>query len=94
MLKVLVFLVVLAIGLRLVTGRWPWAYAATGRTEEERARRLLGVSRQAGREEILAAHRRLVTQSHPDRGGDEEATRAANAARDTLLKRTPNNSGH
>ena len=39
----------------------------------------------ATREEILAAHRRLVGQVHPDRGGSGEAMLEANAARDVLL---------
>ena len=35
--------------------------------------------------DIRAAHRRLVTAVHPDRGGSAELTRRINAARDTLL---------
>lgn len=51
------------------------------------ARRLLGVTQDADAATIRAAHRRLVADVHPDRGGSAEATRRANAARDLLLER-------
>ena len=51
------------------------------------ARRLLGVAKDADAATIRAAHRRLVADVHPDRGGSAEATRRANAARDLLLER-------
>ncbi|MEH3045686.1 J domain-containing protein [Sphingomonas adhaesiva] len=51
------------------------------------ARGLLGVARDADAATIRAAHRRLVADVHPDRGGSAEATRRANAARDLLLER-------
>ncbi len=51
------------------------------------ARRLLGVDRQAGEATIRAAHRRLMAEAHPDRGGSPEQARALNAARDLLLQR-------
>lgn len=54
-------------------------------TEAERARRLLGVSARADAGEIRAAHRRLMAELHPDRGGDDEQARRVNAARDLLL---------
>jgi DnaJ family protein C protein 19 len=47
------------------------------------------VSAQDGRDEILAAHKRLITRVHPDRGGDVEQVHAANAARDLLLRQLP-----
>jgi hypothetical protein len=50
-------------------------------------RRLLGVAKDADAATIRAAHRRLVADVHPDRGGSAEATRRANAARDLLLER-------
>jgi len=52
----------------------------------DEARAVLGVSADAGAEEIRAAHRRLVAAVHPDKGGSAELTRRVNAARDTLLK--------
>lgn len=55
--------------------------------EEAAARRLLGVSPRAGEAAIRAAHRRLVSAAHPDRGGEGALTSEANAARDLLLRR-------
>lgn len=49
------------------------------------ARRLLGVSAEAGEEEIRAAHRRLIARVHPDAGGSEELAQRINAARDALI---------
>jgi DnaJ-domain-containing protein 1 len=51
------------------------------------ARRLLGVNRAADAAAIRAAHRRLMADAHPDRGGSAEEARALNAARDLLLGR-------
>lgn len=52
----------------------------------DEARAVLGVGADAGTEEIRAAHRRLITAVHPDKGGSAELTRRVNAARDALLK--------
>jgi DnaJ family protein C protein 19 len=49
------------------------------------ARAILGVEAGADAATIRAAHRRLVTGVHPDRGGSAELTRRVNAARDLLL---------
>jgi len=54
--------------------------------DEAEARAILGVSTGDGPAEIKAAHRRLVSAVHPDRGGSEELTRRVNAARDVLLR--------
>lgn len=63
------------------------APAPTARDPEEAAAyAILGVSPGADADEIRAAHRRLITSVHPDRGGSPELTRQVNAARDTLLK--------
>lgn len=50
------------------------------------ARATLGVAPDADADTIRAAHRRLVVDVHPDRGGSAEQARRVNAARDTLLK--------
>lgn len=50
-----------------------------------RARRLLGVDKAADEAEIRAAHRRIMAETHPDRGGSAEHARQVNAARDLLL---------
>lgn len=56
------------------------------RMPEDEARAILGVDAQANAETIRAAHRRLVSAVHPDKGGSAELTRRINAARDTLLR--------
>ncbi|MCW6531099.1 J domain-containing protein [Sphingomonas sp. MMSM20] len=55
--------------------------------ERRAARSLLGVARDADDEAIRAAHRRLMAEAHPDRGGSAERARALNAARDLLVDR-------
>lgn len=51
------------------------------------ARKLLRVRTDADAADIRAAHRRLMADAHPDRGGSDEAARRLNAARDVLLAR-------
>lgn len=48
---------------------------------------LLGVSPDASRDDIRAAHRRLIAAAHPDAGGATQRAAQLNAARDLLLKR-------
>ena len=74
---------------RWATGRWPWQILQNSEQsqKEAMARRLLGVDRSASRTDIAEAHRRLLAQVHPDRGGSNEAVHAATAARDLLLAR-------
>lgn len=55
--------------------------------DEIEARQLLGLGLNADAEAINAAHRRLIAQVHPDRGGTAELARRVNAARDVLLAR-------
>jgi DnaJ family protein C protein 19 len=87
--KLLTILLLAALACRVMTGHWPWKlWAKSERSQAEvQARALLGVSRSARREEIVDAHRRLIAQVHPDRGGSNEAVHDANAARDLLLAR-------
>ncbi len=59
---------------------------AASMSDETAARALLGLDAAAGPDAIRAAHRRLVADTHPDRGGSAELTRRINAARDLLLK--------
>ena len=51
----------------------------------DEARRVLGLSAGADAGVVRAAHRRLVAQVHPDRGGSADLTARVNAARDALL---------
>lgn len=55
--------------------------------DEVEARAVLGVDAGADATAIRAAHRRLVSAVHPDKGGSVELTRRINAARDLLLRR-------
>ena len=53
---------------------------------EAEARAVLGVDAGADSDTIRAAHRRLVSAVHPDKGGSADLTRRINAARDRLLR--------
>ena len=94
---------------RLFMGRWPWSRFMGSRVlsepglrrmrsaDAEQAKVLLGLGDGASRDEIIAAHRRLVAAVHPDRGGTADLVVEANAARDTLLAGLPlpdKTSGH
>ncbi|MEO5586865.1 MAG: DnaJ domain-containing protein [Novosphingobium sp.] len=87
MTKLILLAAVAALGCKMVFGRWPWElFAQSARSGEiRRAQTLLGLSRSATRDQVIEAHRRLVTQVHPDRGGSAELVHEANAARDLLL---------
>lgn len=90
MLKLVILVGLVALGWKLVMGRWPWEPKGAARAQAVfRARKLLGVSAAASREEILAAHKRLVAMVHPDRGGSNSQVHEANAARDILLDELP-----
>jgi hypothetical protein len=90
MIRLLLLAAVLVYGFKLVTGRWPWEPKVATRAQAVfRARKLLGVSAAASREDILTAHKRLVTIVHPDRGGTNAQVHEANAARDMLLDELP-----
>jgi hypothetical protein len=85
-------LIIVAAGLAVVARRRPRAkapFAAAqsidGMTAAE-ARDVLGVSKDAGKAEIEAAHRRLMARVHPDVGGANGLAVQINRARDTLLK--------
>ena len=92
MLRALLLLAVLSIFCRWALGKWPWDYLRPASTRSQalfRARKLLGVEAGAGRDEIIAAHRRLTALVHPDIGGSNSAMQEANAARDLLLAELP-----
>ena len=84
-MKLIVLVALVVIVWRAVTGRWPWQPRLGSGSSAERARALLGVRREAGRAEIVAAHRATIARVHPDRGGSSEAVHDADAARDLLL---------
>ncbi|MFN7400665.1 MAG: molecular chaperone DnaJ [Sandaracinobacter sp.] len=66
---------------------WMRAKVAVRPMDEIEARQLLSVGLHADADEINAAHRRLIGQVHPDKGGSAELARRVNAARDLLLAR-------
>jgi len=53
--------------------------------ELDRARSLLGVRDDAGREDINNAWRERLAEHHPDKGGDKQLAQMINRARDILL---------
>lgn len=90
MLRLLFFAAIAVIGWKVVTGRWPWESKLSTRNQAVfRARKLLGIEARASREEIIAAHKRLVAIVHPDRGGTSDQVHEANAARDLLIDELP-----
>ncbi|MFT4026561.1 MAG: molecular chaperone DnaJ [Novosphingobium sp.] len=87
MTKLILLAAVVALGCKLVFNRWPWELLGqSARSGEIRqARALLGLARDPSRDQVIEAHRRLVAQVHPDKGGTVELVHEANAARDLLL---------
>jgi DnaJ homolog subfamily C member 19 len=91
-MRYLIFIAVACVFCRWALGKWPWEFLRPAPTRSQaifRARKLLGIEAGAGREDIIAAHRRLVTLVHPDKGGTNAAIQEANAARDLLLDELP-----
>jgi DnaJ homolog subfamily C member 19 len=88
--KLIFFAVIGVLGWKLLTGRWPWEPKTSTRAQAVfRARKLLGVSAAASRDDIVIAHRKLIAMVHPDRGGTDGQVHEANAARDLLLDELP-----
>lgn len=51
----------------------------------EEAALILGIGLNAGEQEILEAHRRLIQKNHPDLGGTDYLAAKVNQARDIML---------
>lgn len=92
MLKFAVILLVVCLLWRWALGKWPWQYLQSTPTRSQavfKARKLLAVEQGASRKDILAAHKRLVSMVHPDKGGSNAQVHEANDARDLLLDELP-----
>lgn len=90
MLRLLILLAIAVMLYRWIIGRWPWQKSLSAHNRAvKRARNLLGVEAHSGRNEIVAAHKRLVAAVHPDRGGSNAQVHEANAARDLLIDELP-----
>ena len=92
MIRFLIIAALLCVVCRWAFGRWPWDFLKPAPTRSQavfRARKLLGVSADASHAQITEAHKRLVSQVHPDRGGSAAQVHEANAARDILIDQLP-----
>lgn len=61
--------------------------SAGGSMSEDDAFEVLGLDRNATREDIIRAHRELITKVHPDRGGSSYLAAQINRAKEVLLSR-------
>ncbi|WP_206065912.1 molecular chaperone DnaJ [Novosphingobium sp. ERN07] len=95
MIKLLTIIALASVACKLLAGRWPWEILSGDPRDrnEKKARSLLGLNADAGYEDVIEAHRRLIQKVHPDRGGTNEAVHEANAARDLLLARLSDRRG-
>ncbi|MGJ8598207.1 hypothetical protein [Sulfitobacter sp.] len=92
MLRIAIILIVVCILFRWAFRKWPWEMLNAKPTRSQavfNARKLLRVEQGASREQILAAHKRLIAMVHPDKGGSNAQVHDANDARDLLLDELP-----
>ncbi|GMN02323.1 molecular chaperone DnaJ [Erythrobacter sp. MTPC3] len=92
MLRIAIILLILIVLFRWAFGQWPWQsmQGTPSRSQRiSRARQLLRVEKGASREDVLAAHKKLLAKVHPDKGGTNADVHEANDARDLLLEDLP-----
>ena len=92
MLRIAIILLIVCVFYRWAFGEWPWEALTSRPTRAQaifNARKLLKVEDGANREQLLAAHRRLIAMVHPDKGGTNKQVHDANDARDLLLEELP-----
>ncbi|MBH1942781.1 molecular chaperone DnaJ [Erythrobacter sp. YJ-T3-07] len=92
MIRFLIIAALLSVVCRWAFGRWPWDFLKPAPTRSQavfRARKLLNVPADASHAQIVEAHKALVSQVHPDRGGTAAQVHEANAARDILIDQLP-----
>lgn len=92
MFRLLFYAALLSVGCKMIFGKWPWDYLKPVPTRQQalfKARKLLAVQANASHQDILDAHRRLLTMVHPDKGGSSSQVHEADAARDLLLDELP-----
>jgi DnaJ-domain-containing protein 1 len=66
-------------------GPWKRAAPASGGMDTKEAYQFLGLEPGASDAEVRAAHRRLMKQVHPDRGGSAALAAKINEAKDRIL---------
>lgn len=90
MIKLAIIAAIIVLLYKWIMGRWPWEPKVSTREQAIfRARKLLGIAASANRDDIIAAHKRLVAMVHPDKGGTSQQVHEANDARDLLLDELP-----
>ena len=62
------------------------ASSSSDELDEEEALKVLGLEKDASKQDIIAAHRRLIQKVHPDRGGTTYLAIRINEAKALLLK--------